>query len=115
MGLRFLKDCLEAIKNLLVFLAPNIIFIGQLEKDIGLHLLNIHAMTGNCSASGFCNNRKFAFSNEQSITSSDLRSLLYFVLIYCRILQPFPNRKGMPVNSVSENPRFLRCRFRNAI
>ena len=34
-----LKDCLERIlKHLLVFLAPNIIFIGQLEKDIGLHL-----------------------------------------------------------------------------
>ena len=38
-GLLLLKDCLEGIvKHLLVFLASNIIFIGQLEKDIGLRL-----------------------------------------------------------------------------
>ena len=31
------KGCLEGIiKHLLVFLAPNIIFTGQLKKDIGL-------------------------------------------------------------------------------
>ena len=34
-GLPLLKDCLGGIKHLLVILAPNIIFIGQLEKDIG--------------------------------------------------------------------------------
>ena len=34
MGLSLLKDCLEGIiKHLLVFLAPNIIFTAQLEKD----------------------------------------------------------------------------------
>ena len=39
MGLPLLKNCLEGIiKHLLVFLAPNIIFIGQLNKDIGLRL-----------------------------------------------------------------------------
>ena len=39
MGLPLLEDCLEGIiKHLLVFLAPNIIFIGQLEKDIRLCL-----------------------------------------------------------------------------
>ena len=39
MGLPLLKDCLKGIiKYLLVFLAPNIIFIGQLEKHIGLCL-----------------------------------------------------------------------------
>ena len=38
-GLPLLKDCLEGIvKHLLVFLAPDIIFIGQLEKDIRLRL-----------------------------------------------------------------------------
>ena len=38
MGLPLIKYCLEGItKDLLIFLAPNIIFIGQLEKDIGLH------------------------------------------------------------------------------
>ena len=35
MSRHLLKDCLEGIiKHLLVFLAPDIIFIGQLEKDI---------------------------------------------------------------------------------
>ena len=39
MGLPLLNDCLEGImKHLLVFLTPDIIFIGQLEKDIGLCL-----------------------------------------------------------------------------
>ena len=34
-GSPLLKDCLEEIiKHLLVFIAPNIIFTGQLEKDI---------------------------------------------------------------------------------
>ena len=39
MGLPLLNDCLEGIiKHFLVFLAPDIIFIGQLEKDNGLRL-----------------------------------------------------------------------------
>ena len=33
--LRFSKSFQSDNKHLLVFLAPNIIFIGQLEKDIG--------------------------------------------------------------------------------
>ena len=38
-GSAFAKDFLEGIlKHLLVVLGPNIIFIGQLEKDIVLHL-----------------------------------------------------------------------------
>ena len=33
------KDCLEGIiKHLLVFVAPYIILIGQLQKDVGLRL-----------------------------------------------------------------------------
>ena len=35
-------QCISYIKHLLVFLAPNIIFIGQLEKDIGSNPFSKH-------------------------------------------------------------------------